>query len=154
MYRLYRGGPRLLHPDHTPEFVQVAPDQRGADAGQAPHFRPHVKWAHLEGSKADYGSGLDQSGHDNVVAGTNDLGVAMLADYLPEGTFRIGLPVSLEPRHLPPPLPNGASNPADDLLSRNSDSAIEVSLKTDALRYCEQWNDRRRFRGANYRKTM
>ena len=106
------------------------------------------------GEQGRHGSCLDQTGHDNVVAGTDDLGVGMLADYLPEETFRIGLPVSLVPRHLPPPLPNGVSNPADDLLSRKSDSVIEVSPNTDAPRYSEQWNDRRRFRGANYRKTM
>ena len=93
---------------------------RVADAGQAPHFQRQVGRSQLEGGEADVEVVVDQPGHDDVVAGTDDLGVGMLAAELPVVAHRFDFPVPLQHR----PIGNhicrmGAGNPADYVFSPN-----------------------------------
>ena len=93
-------------------------DQPCADAGQAPHFQRQVGRSQLEGGETDVEVVVDQPGHDDVVAGTDDLGVGMLAAELPVVAHRLDLPVPLQHRAVGNHLCRmGAGDPADDVLS-------------------------------------
>ena len=61
---------------------------------------------------------VDQPGHDDVVARTDDLDVGMLTAELPVVAHRFDLPVPLQHRAVGNHVRRmGADNPADDVLS-------------------------------------
>ena len=73
---------------------------------------------HLEWSEADVEVVVDQPRHDDVIAGTDDLGVGMLTTELPVVAHRFDLPVPLEHRPVGDHLCRiGAGDLADDVLS-------------------------------------
>ena len=112
------GRARLNHLHGAIELVQVGINGADTDAVEAPHLQGQVRRSHLEGREAHVEMIVDQTGHDNVVAGADYLGVGMLLAQDIIGADCLDHAVPLEHRAVGDHLGRiGARNLADDVLS-------------------------------------